>query len=269
MLADLHTHSTVSDGQYTPAELAGLAKGRGLEAWALTDHDNLDGLEEAVRAGSALGLRVIRGVELSADDHLNLHILGYGFPEDAGPLREMILQMRQGRDERKYRIQTYLQGQGVEIPLEEVEAETGGGSIGRPHFAMVMLRRGVVSTRREAFERYLDTPAFQKMERGRKPSARSCVETIKAAGGKVSLAHPYQIVLEDERLEDLVKRLKSCGLDAIECYYPIHTPEQTAEYVRLARKYGLQVTGGSDFHGEKNKPDHPLAAWELELGWLI
>ena len=265
--ADLHTHSTASDGQYTPAELAELVRQRGAEVWALTDHDSVSGAEEAKTAGEALGLRVIQGVELSADDYLNLHILGYGF--SAGILRNWLDSLRGGRDNRKYRIRDFLRTKGLEIPLDEVDAEAAGGSIGRPHFAQVMLKRGMVATRREAFERYLDTPEFQAIEKGSKPSAQTCIEKIKAAGGKVSLAHPYQIVLNGETLDELAGRLKGCGLDAIECRYPQHTPEQTAEYCRLAEKYDLFVTGGSDFHGEKNKPDNPLAAWELELGWLF
>lgn len=267
MLADLHTHSTASDGQYPPAELARLAKRRGTEVWALTDHDNLDGLEEAVRAGTALDLRVIRGVELSADDYLNLHILGYGF--SPALLGDWIESLKEGRSSRKYRIHKFLQTQGVDIPLSEVEEAAGDGAIGRPHFAKVMLRHGIVSTRKEAFDRYLDTPAFQEIERGRKPSAERCVKAVKEAGGKVSLAHPYQIVLGGDSLEALVERLAGYGLDAVECYYPQHTPAQQAEYLALAEKYRLHVTGGSDFHGEQNKPDNPLAAWELDTDWLL
>ena len=265
--ADLHTHSTASDGQYAPAELARLVKRRGAEVWALTDHDNLDGLSEAAQVGEALGLRVVRGVELSADDYLNLHILGYNFAAPA--LQNWIKSMKRGRNDRKYRIRDFLRTRGLEISLDEVDEEAAGGAVGRPHFAKVMLRHGYVSTRKEAFDRYLDTPEFQEIERGTKPSAQECVERLKAAGGKVSLAHPYQIVLNGECLDELVRRLKSYGLDAIECYYPIHTPEQTAEYLTVAKKFDLYVTGGSDFHGEKNKPNHPLAAWELELGWLL
>ena len=264
--ADLHTHSTASDGQYSPAELAQLVKRRGAEVWALTDHDSVSGVSEAEKAGAALGLRVIRGVELSADDYLNLHILGYGFSTPA--LQAWFDSLKGGRNNRKYRIRDFLRAKGLEIPLNEVDEEAAGGSVGRPHFAMVMLKHGMVSTRKEAFDRYLDTPEFQEIEKGTKPSAQTCVEKIKAAGGKVSLAHPYQIVLNGETLEELVKRLKGYGLDAVECYYPIHTPEQTAEYLSIAEKYGLHVTGGSDFHGEKNKPNNPLAAWELELDWL-
>lgn len=265
--ADLHTHSTASDGQYAPAELAELVKKRGAQVWALTDHDSVDGVMEAQAASDQRNLRMLRGVELSADDYLNLHILGYGFSAPA--LQEWLNSLKGGRNDRKYRIRDFLRTKGLEIPLDEVDEEAAGGSIGRPHFAMVMLRHGYVSTRKEAFDRYLDTPEFQEIEKGTKPSARECVERIKAAGGKVSLAHPYQIVLNGETLEELVKRLKGYGLDAIECYYPIHTPEQTAEYLSIAKKYGLHITGGSDFHGEKNKPDHPLAAWELELDWLL
>lgn len=264
--ADLHTHSTSSDGQYSPAELAGLVKKRGAEVWALTDHDNVDGVEEAKAAGKALGLRVIQGVELSADDYLNLHILGYGFSAQA--LQSWLGGLKGGRNNRKYRIRDYLRTKGLEVPLEEVDAEAAGAPIGRPHFAMVMLRHGMVSTRKEAFDRYLDTPEFQEIEKGTKPSAEECVRRIKAAGGKVSLAHPYQIVLNGETLDELIQRLKGYGLDAVECYYPQHTPEQTAEYLRLAERHGLRITGGSDFHGERNKPDNPLSAWELELDWL-
>lgn len=265
--ADLHTHSTASDGQYSPAELAELVKKRGAEVWALTDHDNVDGVETAKAAGKALGLHVVQGVELSADDYLNLHILGYGFSAPA--MQSWLDSLKGGRNDRKYRIRDFLRTKGLEIPLDEVDAEAAGAPIGRPHFAMVMLKHGMVATRKEAFDRYLDTPEFQEIEKGTKPSAEKCVKTIKAAGGKVSLAHPYQIVLNGETLEELILRLKGYGLDAVECYYPQHTREQTAEYLHLAEKYGLRVSGGSDFHGEKNKPDNPLAAWELELDWLF
>lgn len=265
--ADLHTHSTASDGQYTPAELAKLVKECGIQVWALTDHDNLDGLDAAAEAGETLGLRVIRGVELSAEDYQNLHILGYGF--SASMLQEWITMQKKRRDDRKYRIRDFLRTKGLDIPLDEVDAEAAGGAVGRPHFAVVMLRHGMVANRREAFDRYLDTPEFQKIEEKTKPSAQECVERLKAAGGVVSLAHPYQIALHGESLEALVKRLKDCGLDAVECYYPIHTPEQTVEYLALTKKYSLYITGGSDFHGETYKPDHPLTAWELELDWLL
>ena len=268
MIVDLHTHSTASDGQYTPLQLVRLAKEHGIEALALTDHDTLDGLDEAVCAGEAAGLRILRGVELGAKEYRSLHILGYGFASNPPELRELCSWMKRGRDERKYRIIDFLKEKGVGVTLEEVEEIAGGDIIARPHFAQALVRRGNVETTREAFDRYLDTAEYQRIERA-KPSARTCIETIRKAGGKVSLAHPYQIGLADDMLEELVRQLTGYGLDAIECYYPKHTSEQQAFYLRLAERYGLHVTGGSDFHGERVKPDVRLAALKLDAEWLF
>lgn len=268
ILCDLHTHSTASDGQYTPGELVALAKKRGLAALALTDHDTVGGLDEAARAGEKLGLRVIRGIELSAKEYPTFHILGYGFSAEAPGLTGLCQQMKDGRDERKYRIIEFLREKGVDLSLSEVEELAGGGIIARPHFAQAMVKRGYVSSNREAFDRYLDTEEFQRRVERPKPPARTCVETIKAAGGVVSLAHPYQIGVEDEMLDGLVRELVGYGLDAIECRYPRYTPEQERFYLQLTQKYGLRITGGSDFHGERVKPDISLAALELDLDWM-
>lgn len=268
MTADLHTHSTASDGQYSPEELVRLAKNHGIEVLALTDHDTIAGVDEAMAAGKALGLRVIRGVELSAKEHPNFHILGYSFQDGDTELARLCEKFRAGRDDRKYKIVDFLREKGVDIDLTEVEGLAGGEVIARPHFAQVLVQHGYVSTNREAFDRYLDTEEFRQKVKRFKANARACVEAIHAAGGKVSLAHPYQMGLPDGELEALVRELAGYGLEAIECYYPRHTPEQTAFYLRLAEKYGLHVTGGSDFHGERVKPDISLAAWELELSWI-
>lgn len=268
-LADLHTHTTASDGQYTPAELVKLTKGRGLSVLAVTDHDTIAGVEEAQEAGAALGLTVICGVELSAKDYPNCHILGYGFRDGDTELARLCEQFRAGRDDRKYKIVDFLREKGVDIDLAEVEELAGGEVIARPHFAQVMVQHGYVSTNREAFDRYLDTEEFRQKVKRFKADAKTCVEAIQAAGGKVSLAHPYQMGLGDDELEALVKRLKGWGLDAIECYYPKYTPEQQNLYLHLAEKYQLHQTGGSDFHGERVKPEVELAALELGLDWLV
>ena len=131
-----------------------------------------------------------------------------------------------------------------------------------------MVRHGYVSTNREAFDRYLDTDEYQKIERF-KASARDCIAAIRADGGRAALAHPYQLGLDDERLEALIRQLKDSVLEAIECFYPRHTQKQTAFYLELARRYDLHVTGGSDFHGERVKPDITLKRWELNLTWLL
>lgn len=269
MTADLHTHSTASDGQYAPEEVVRRGKEVGLEVLALTDHDTLEGLDEAVQAGERLEMRVLRGVELSAKEYRNLHILGYGFVNGPSRLMELCGDMRERRNRRKYEIIDYLRTKGVDIPLAEVEALASGGVVGRPHFARVVVGHGYAASNREVFDRWLDTDEFQEINNRFKVPAGICLEAIKNSGGRASLAHPYQVGLADGALEALIARLKECGLDAIECYYPQHTPEQTAFYLRMAEKYDLNITGGSDFHGEKVKPDIQLAAWELELEWLL
>lgn len=266
MTADLHTHSTASDGQYTPTELVELAKSRGIQVLALTDHDTVDGLSEAVQAGKALGVRVLRGVELGAAEYSHLHILGYGF--DPAGLLPLCQKLKAGRDERKYRILDFLAEQGLPLTLTEVENVAGGDIIARPHFAQAMVRRGYVESNREAFDRYLDTEEFRRKVKRFKADARTCIETIRAAKGHASLAHPYQIGLEDGPLEELVKQLVGYGLEGIECLYPKHTRPQEAFYRQLAKRYRLHVTGGSDFHGEKVKPEIHLAALPLDVEWL-
>lgn len=268
-ISDLHIHSTASDGQYTPTELVQMAKGQGLELLALSDHDTMDGLREAIQAGEKFGLRVIPGVELSAKEYPTFHILGYGFALDASPLAELCHRMKARRDERTERLLAFLKLKGVELSVSEVEKLAGGDIIGRPHFAQAMVRRGYVATNREAFDRYLDTEEYhQKVDRG-KPPVQECIEAIKASGGKVSLAHPYQIGISDGELDQLVGDLVHQGLNAIECYYPKYTWEQQEFYIHLAEKYHLHQTGGSDFHGEKVKPDVELAALDLEVSWLL
>lgn len=236
---------------------------------ALTDHDTMDGLEEAMQAGEKLVVRVIPGVELSAREYPTFHILGYGFKLGASPLAELCCKMKANREERTGRLLTFLKRKGIELTAEEVKSLAGGTIIGRPHFAQAMVRRGYVSTNREAFDCYLDTEEYhEKVERG-KPSAGECLQAIKASGGKASLAHPYQIGISNDELEKLVGELVDQGLDAIECYYPKYTPEQQELYLCLAEKYHLHRTGGSDFHGEKVKPDVELTALNLDVDWLL
>lgn len=269
VLADLHTHTTASDGQYAPAELVGLARARGLEVLAVTDHDTIAGVDEAMEAGRGAGVEVIRGVELSASERPGFHILGYGFRSGETQLSRLCEELRAGRDERKHKIVRFLREKGVELELAEVEALAGGEVVARPHFARALVARGYVSSNREAFDRYLDTAEFRARVERFKADARTCVESIKSAGGKASLAHPYQLGMEEGELEELLGRLKDWGLDAIECCYPRHSPEQQRLYLRLAERYRLHVTGGSDFHGELVKPDIALAALPLELDWLM
>lgn len=267
--ADLHTHSTASDGQYTPTKLVTLAHRAGIKVMALTDHDNVDGVMEAVRTGERLGVRVLPGIEFSAREFGTYHLLGYCFDPDHEAITGLIRRMKERRENRNPRIIAYLANLGMELTMEEVTAMSGGGVIARPHFARALVRRGYVASNQEAFDRYLDTADFKaKVDIG-KPPILECIDTIHAAGGRASLAHPYQIGVDHETLDALVGDLAAHGLDAIEGWYPRFTPQQHELYLHLAEKYGIHVTGGSDFHGEKVRPDVWLTPWQLELDWLL
>ena len=267
MLVDLHTHTTASDGQYTPAQLVERAEAAGIELLAVTDHDTLDGLDEAVRAAAGRSVAVLRGVELGAKEHRHLHILGLGLSADCPALSALCRRLLASREERARRIIAFLGEKGVDLDLAEVEELAGGEVIARPHFAQVMVRHGYVATTREAFDRYLDTDEYQRIERYKAPAA-DCIAAIHQGGGRAVLAHPYQLALLDDRLAETVRRLKDQGLDGLECCYPRHTPEQTAFYLRLAETCGLGVTAGSDFHGERVKPDIALRPVRLDAAWL-
>ena len=156
-----------------------------------------------------------------------MHILGLNLGPECPALAELCRRLRASREERKYRIAAFLRGKGLDVPLEEVEALAGGGVVARPHFARVMLRRGYVSSLREAFDRYLDTDEYQRIERW-KAGAPECIAAIHDAGGKAVLAHPCQLGCSHGRLEEILRALKDAGLDGIECFYPRHSPEQTA-----------------------------------------
>lgn len=264
---DLHTHSTASDGQYTPGQLVEMAGNRKVDVLALTDHDTVDGVDEAEKTARDLGIMVVRGVELGAMEARNFHLLGYNFSEEAPKITDLCALKRKNKELRNRRMLDFLKSQGIELSLDDIAEIAGGANIGRPHFAQLMVKKGYVSTVREAFDRYLDTKEYDSI-RVAQISARTCVETIKADGGFVSLAHPYQLGYDNDKLRDTVKQLKDWGLDAIECFYPKHTPEQAEFYLSLTREFGLHATGGSDFHGEKINPDIELARIELDLTWL-
>ena len=267
--ADLHSHSTASDGQYSPTELVKLAKNAGVELLALTDHDTMAGTDEAIRAAEALGgIRVLRGVELGAADHRYMHIVALDPDPGDTPLATLCACLERGRVERMYRIIDFLKKKGVPVTAEEVEAVAGRTAVGRPHFARVMVAKGYVASVKEAFDRYLDTREYQSIERI-KYAADECIEGIKASGGKAVLAHPYQLGYSHEEMDRLLKWLKMAGLDAIEVYYRRHTPEQIAEYMAFAKKYDLHISAAGDFHGPKVHPDDAFHPVEIETDWIF
>ena len=266
-LCDLHLHSTASDGQYSPAEVVRLAKEKGLQVIALTDHDNIGGIAEAQAEGKRLGVKVLPGVEFSAREYHTFHLLGYCYDPEILAQSKLFHGLKHGRAERSVRIRDYLRTKGVEIDLDEVRALAGTGVIGRPHFCRVMLKHGICEKWEDVFNTYLDTDEFHAAVE-KKPAAEECVNAVHEAGGIVSLAHPYQTGLEGAELEALVKKMKDAGqLDAIECWHSGHTMERSSYYLSLAKKYDLIVTGGSDFHGEQVKAERPMLRLSLEMDW--
>ncbi len=257
-MIDLHTHSTASDGTYSPSELVALAKEAGLYALALTDHDTVEGLPEAQAAAERLGVLLVPGVEISVkfEGAGHCHILGYFVDPASKPLRQTLALLKQARAERNLRMVEKLQALGVDITLEEVVARAGGGEVGRPHFANLLVEKGVVRSVEEAFERYLKKGAPAYVPKARL-SPEEAFSAIREAGGLPVLAHPIHLRLSPEELARYVAKLKELGLEGLEAYYTDHPSEFTALCLELAQRYDLVPTGGSDFHGH-NKPDIKL-----------
>lgn len=261
-MIDLHSHTTESDGTYTPGELVAAAKEAGLEALAITDHDTFAGYEAAVPFAKAAGVNLICGIELSTKANTGsrrtVHLLGYFLKDEpALDFRQWLVRMQESRRDRNRRLAAKLQSMGMDVRLEEVE-ELGRTMAGRPHFARVMVSKGYVPHYRAAFDLYLDESASAYVDR-EEPSLEEGIRRITEAGGITSIAHPIRLNLPAPDEEALIGRMVSEGLTALEAYHSDHGPEETERYLGLARKYGLRVTGGSDFHGE-NKPNVRLGS---------
>ena len=258
-MIDMHMHSKCSDGEYSPEELVDKVYRAGIKIFSLTDHDTAAGTEAAAAAAKKYKeLVFISGMELSTEHKgRSIHVLGYGADTGSEDLAGFIEEQREKRRQQKFVTLDYLKKRGVFLSLEEVEEKSGGETVGRPHFALAMVERGYVSTVKEAFDKYLAGPEYKKIQLPRAGTAEA-VSQIRGAGGIAVIAHPGQIKAEREWLEKELKDFISAGLQGIECHYGKHTGEETAYYLSLAEKYDLIHTGGSDFHGEKVKPDVKL-----------
>lgn len=251
---DLHLHTTHSDGSFSTGEVMAFAKQAGLTALAITDHDIVDGIPEATAIGKELGIEVVPGVEISSRlGESELHILGYFLNWTDALLAQRLSTLRDSRHLRNPKIVQRLNELGIPITYEEVRALAGTESVGRPHIARLLMEKQVVTSAKEAFDRYLANgrPAFVDREL---PEPAEAVRWIREAGGVPVLAHPTWVRTSAEGLRILVRELKAAGLGGLEVHYSTHTPSQTTEYLDLARQCDLLVTGGSDFHGV-TKPD--------------
>jgi len=258
---DLHMHSTASDGALPPVEVVAAAQLAGLSAIALTDHDTVDGLDSARRAGEALGLRVVAGIELSAvDDGREIHVLGLhlSHPEH---LAAALAELRETRRERAKTTVAILNSLGVPVTLDAVFATAGDGAVGRPHIARALVAGGWARDFRDAFDRWLGTGRPACVEK-RTVTFAEAARLIHDAGGIAVYAHPGGAASRGD-----LEELASLGLDGIEVRHPSHTADEIARIGTLAEELGLVPSGGSDWHGAA-EGYRALGSMKVSASWL-
>lgn len=243
-LIDLHAHSTASDGVLSPQQLVRFARDCNISVLAVTDHDTLEGLPVALTEADRVGVHLVPGVEITAHvEDLEVHILGHFIDPDDHRLAEFLVSSRNDRIERARRMVEKLWTLGLPMEVDEVLRLAPGHSVGRPHVAQAMIKRGYVVSLKEAFDRYLTSGKPGYVERSRIPAALA-IRAVKEAGGMASLAHPG-----DYNHDEIVPFLVQHGLDGLEVYHPEHDAGSVFRYERIRLEYGLLAVGGSDYHG--------------------
>lgn len=256
-MIDLHTHTYASDGTYSPAALVTLAKEHGIEAIAVTDHDTIEGLPEAMEAGERLGVEVVPGMELSVEyGPGSMHILGLLINLEDKGLNDTLAKLQESRASRNPQIIEKLNELGMPITMEEVEKISGGGQLGRPHIAAALVKNGYVNNTQEAFDKYLKKGASAYFER-RRLSREEAADLIHGAGGLLILAHPGTLGVNGSKFYNLLSELKDAGFDGIEVFYNNHSHAEEDRLMKIADKLEFIISGGTDFHGE-NKPSIKL-----------
>ncbi len=289
-MMDMHLHTYYSDGTLSPAELVTRAANRGIKILAITDHDGLNGIAEALDAGKRFGVKIIPGIELSAimsggelneaPSHyrgsiINMHILGYDIDTENEELNKAVSDIRKKRDDRNKKLLIALNEIGLEISAEDLIQRKNQDYVGKPNFALALVKRGYVKTARDANQpgMFLKHPEVRKIRR-EKIHVREAISLIKNAGGYAVLAHPMKVKFPDtgnghedvfEQLGQLSDQLQKWGLDGMECYYSSHTKEQTDRLVTIAKNRGLLITSGSDFHGPDIDPDLDVGMTGMDL----
>lgn len=258
---DLHVHSTASDGLLSPSDVVNLAASLGITTLALTDHDTTQGVDEAYAAGVACGVEVIPSIELSTSvDDGELHLLGYFIDHRSPVLQASLSKFREARRSRVIRIVERLNQIGVNLELACVQAQAGAGSIGRAHVARAMVEAGLATSVDDAFTRYLSRgrPAYIPRLR---LSPIDAVRLIQVAGGAAVLAHPFTV----PDLERVLPELVLAGLAGLEVYYSLYNTEQREHLAEIARRFGLVSTGGSDFHGSREREGYGIGTAPVPL----
>lgn len=250
---DLHVHSNRSDGSLSPSDLVLEAKKKGLCAFALTDHDTVDGIDEALSTAKDSGIRLIPGIELSTEyEGKDIHIVGLLIDKEQPVFKEKLKKFVDSRTERNRKMCQRLTDAGLPLTYEELQEEFPDSVITRAHYAQILLKKGYIKSLKEAFDRYIGDrgPCFVPRE---KITPEDGVRLILNAKGIPILAHPLLYGMGEERLQCLIERLKDAGLVGMEAIYSTYTPSEEVQMRRLAEKNGLLPSGGSDFHG-KAKP---------------
>jgi len=258
-MIDLHTHSNASDGSFSPAQLMQEAKKRGVSAIALTDHDTLGGIESAEQEAKVLGIRFIPGVEISIDwvgegdvsgigPGGEFHLLGLGIRSPSSGFLAAIAELSRRREARNREILDRMHELSIEAAWEDVLALSGGHSVGRPHFASLLVQKKIVKNQEQAFARYLKKgKPFYVPKSGLAFAETAAI--IRESGGIPVLAHPMSLYVAWGRLPELIKTLKSCGLMGIEAWHPTAKVRDCRRLEALGKTLGLYITEGSDFHG--------------------
>jgi predicted metal-dependent phosphoesterase TrpH len=261
---DLHSHTTASDGQHTPTELMRMAAQAGVTHLAITDHDTIAGLAEAARAAAELGIRLVPGIELSAFvGEREVHVLGHFIRPDNPQLAQLSATLREERRERMGRMIQKLNALGVWILMEHVLEIAGEAHLGRPHLARALVSRGICSSTKDAFDRFLATgrPAFVERE---KITGERAIALVRQAGGAATVAHPAVSHVSAPEL----RALRAAGLSGLEVFHSDHKPAMQAKYLAIAKELDLVPTAGSDFHGEKIAPGRRLGTAAMDADQL-
>jgi len=256
-MIDLHTHSRASDGSFTPGELVAHAAFQGVSVLALTDHDTVEGNEEASQAAVAAGIRFIPGIELDIEWRPGeCHVLGLGLINTNPDLVNLLIRLQEGRLTRNTAIVEKMKEAGIDIDLSRVEAIAGGGTLGRPHFAQYLVETKVVRNRQQAFDKYLakDRPYF--IERKGVPMDEA-IAAIRASGGVPILAHPLSLYVSWGSLPGLIQDFRDKGIAGLEAWHPGARIAECERLEKLAHSLGMCVTAGSDFHGAA-RPDRKI-----------
>ncbi len=249
MEVDLHIHTIASDGTFTPEEVILEAKKRGLKALAITDHDTVDGIEEAKRKAQEIGIEFVQGIEISCNTQdYEVHILGYFLNLEDKKFTNELEELKKARDNRNLKIVEKLKACGIDADLEEIAKMAPGKIISRLHFANYLVEKGVVLSKEEAFDKYLGKRGKAYIPKENFPPERA-VKMLSENGAFVSLAHPKLVVNNDGIIENMISNLVKVGLNGIEAQYGTFSPSDIKKYKKMAKRHSLLVTGGSDFHG--------------------